>query len=56
MLSDFVEDITEPMTQVRYRYFPVEDENGDFVGLVSKGNLLTAGKKQMILVDHEEKG
>ena len=56
VLNDYVEDITEPMTQVRYRYFPVEDENGDFVGLVSKGNLLTAGKKQMILVDHEEKG
>ena len=56
VLDDFVEDVTQPMTEVRYRYFPVEDDNGDFVGLVSKGNLLSVGKKQMILVDHEEKG
>ncbi len=53
-LHDCVEDITEPMTQVRFRYFPVEDENGEYVGLVSKGDLLKADKKQLILVDHEE--
>ena len=53
-LDDYVEDITDPMTQVRFRYFPVEDENGEYVGLVSKGDLLKAGKKQVILVDHEE--
>ena len=52
--DDFVEDITDPMTQVRYRYFPVENENGEYEGLVSKGDLLKAGKKQVILVDHEE--
>lgn len=55
-LDDFVEDITDPMTQVRFRYFPVENENGEFEGLVSKGDLLKAGKKQVILVDHEEVG
>ena len=54
-LNDFLDDITDQMTQVRYRYFPVEDEEGKYVGLVSKGNLLSAGKKQIILVDHEEK-
>ncbi len=54
-LNDYVEDITEHITGVRYRYFPVEDENGKYVGMVSKGNLLSAGKKKLILVDHEEK-
>lgn len=53
-LDDFVEDITDPMTQVRFRYFPVENESGEFEGLVSKGDLLKAGKKKLILVDHEE--
>lgn len=54
-LNDFLDDITDQMTQVRYRYFPVEDEEGKYVGLVSKGDLLNAGRKQIILVDHEEK-
>ena len=55
-MDDFVEDITDPMTQVRFRYFPVENESGEFEGLVSKGDLLKAGKKKLILVDHEEVG
>ncbi len=54
-INEFLDDITEQMNQVRYRYFPVEDEEGKYIGLVSKGNLLKAGKKQVILVDHEEK-
>lgn len=54
-INEFLDDITEQMNQVRYRYFPVEDEEGKYIGLVSKGDLLKSGKKQVILVDHEEK-
>lgn len=54
-LTSFVEDVKEEISNVRYRYFPVEDENGDFAGLVSKGDLLKVGQKNIILMDHAEK-
>ncbi len=53
--DDFIEDIQQTMAQVRHRYFPVLDENEHFVGMISRRNLLGARKKQIILVDHNEK-
>lgn len=53
--SDFIEDIQQTMAQVRHRYFPVLDEKENFVGMISRRNLLGAKKKQIILVDHNEK-
>ncbi len=54
-VDDFIEDIQQTMAQVRHRYFPVIDENDNFVGMISRRNLLGARKKQIILVDHNEK-
>ena len=33
----------------------VEDENGNYVGTISRRNLLRSGRKKVILVDHNEK-
>lgn len=53
--EDFVDDVKEVMARKRFRDFPVLDENGDFLGLVSRRRLLNVCKKQVILVDHNEK-
>lgn len=53
--TDYIEDIKEIMTKKRYRDFPIIDRNGKFVGFISRRRLLDAKKKQVILVDHNEK-
>ena len=51
-----VEEATRVMASVRFRYFPVLDDDGRYIGVVSRRNLLNLHKKQLILVDHNEKG
>ena len=50
-----VEEATKVMASVRFRYFPVLDDDGKYIGVVSRRNLLNLHKKQLILVDHNEK-
>lgn len=52
---DFVDDIKEIMTKKKYRDFPVLDRQGEFYGLISRRRFMTSSKKQIILVDHNEK-
>lgn len=54
-LTDCVKDITEVMAKKRHRDFPILDENGMYVGTISRRNLLDSRKKHVILVDHNEK-
>lgn len=54
-LDDYVADVRETMLKIRHRDFPVLDENGDYVGMISRRNLLSMQKKQFVLVDHNEK-
>ena len=54
-LNTQVESATKVMATVRYRYFPVLDEDGKYIGVVSRRNMLNLHKKQLILVDHNEK-
>lgn len=53
--SDFVDDIKNTMGQLRIRDFPVLDSKGKCHGTISRRNLINAKKKQIILVDHNEK-
>ena len=50
-----VEDARKVMASVRHRYFPVLDENGRYCGVISRRNLLNVHRKQVIMVDHNEK-
>jgi manganese-dependent inorganic pyrophosphatase len=54
-LDDYVDDIREVMSKERHRDFPVLDENGYYVGMISRRNLMNMQKKRLILVDHNEK-
>lgn len=54
-LTDYIEDIQDVMSKRRFSNFPVVDENGKYVGMISRRNLLRHGRKQLILVDHNER-
>ena len=54
-LKDYVDDVKEVMARKRYRDFPIVDNKGKFLGLISRRRLLNVRKKQVILVDHNEK-
>ena len=43
------------MVKNRHRAFPVVNKHGKYIGTVSRRNLLGMKKKQLILVDHNEK-
>lgn len=51
----FVEDVREVMSKVRHRDFPILDPEGNYVGMISRRNLLNMQKKRVVLVDHNEK-
>lgn len=54
-LDDYTDDVKEVMAKERHRYFPVLDEHGRYIGQISKRSFLATEKKQVILVDHNEK-
>ncbi len=54
-MKDYVDDAKEVMAKKRFRDFPILDNKGRFVGLLSRRRLLNAKKKRVILVDHNEK-
>lgn len=54
-LDDFVEDVRDVTSKIRHRDFPILDENNKYVGMFSRRNLLNTTKKQIILLDHNEK-
>jgi manganese-dependent inorganic pyrophosphatase len=54
-IEDYVDDVKEVMSKVRHRDFPVVNENGNYIGMISRRNLMKIQKKQIILVDHNEK-
>ena len=51
-----LDDVRKNMATSKYRRFPVVDENGYIMGMISRSNLLDANRKKAILVDHNEKG
>lgn len=50
-----VDDIKHTMASVRHRDFPIVSKSGKYVGMISRRNLLGMERKQVILVDHNEK-
>ena len=54
-LSTPIEEAKKVMGQVRHNYFPVVDKQGYYQGVISRRNLLNLQRKQLILVDHNEK-
>ncbi len=54
-LDDYVDDVRDTVAKIRHRDFPIVDENQNYVGMFSRRNLMNTRKKQVILVDHNEK-
>ncbi len=50
-----VDDVMRVMARERHRYFPILDEDGKYCGMLSRRNVINMRKRQMILVDHNEK-
>lgn len=53
--EEYIDAVKEVMSKERHRDFPILDEDGRYVGMISRRNLLNMKKKQLILVDHNEK-
>lgn len=53
--DDFVDDIKDIMLQTRYRSYPVLDSDGNVTGSISRYHLISANRKKVILVDHNER-
>lgn len=54
-LEEYIDDVRGIMSKEKHRDFPVLDTDGKYVGMISRRNLLNMKKKQLILVDHNEK-
>ena len=54
-MNDYVEDIKDVMAKKRFRDFPILDRHGNFRGFISRRRFMGVSKKQVILVDHNEK-
>lgn len=54
-MNDYVDEIKEKMTKNKFRDFPILDRHGRFRGFISRRRFLNVKKKQVILVDHNEK-
>ena len=53
--EDYITDIRSVMASERHQYYPVLNELGKYVGLISQRNYLNANPKKVILVDHNER-
>ena len=53
--EEYIYEVREIMSKEKHRDFPVLDEDGKYIGMISRRNLLNMKKKQLILVDHNEK-
>ena len=49
-----VDEARRVMTRTQHRVFPVLNEDGKYIGVVSSPNMLNVDKKHVILVDHAE--
>ena len=53
--SDFIDEIKDTLANMRYRHFPVMDDENSVLGTLSRRHLINIPRKKVILVDHNEK-
>ncbi len=53
--DSLVDQIKDVMAKLRHRDFPILDSKGEYVGMISRRNLMNMRRKQIILVDHNER-
>lgn len=53
--TDYFDDVKETMSKSQYRALPVINEEGKFLGIVTRNSFITRPKKKVIMMDHNEK-
>jgi manganese-dependent inorganic pyrophosphatase len=53
--DDYLADLKKTMGRYKHRDFPIQTEDGAYIGMISRRFLLDPMRKQVILVDHNEK-
>lgn len=53
--GDYTDSIKDSMQNTRIRDFPVVDKTGQYLGMISRRNLLGIRKRSVILLDHNER-
>lgn len=53
--DDYINAVRSVMAKLRHRDFPILNKRHKYAGMISRRNLLAMTKKQLILVDHNEK-
>lgn len=54
-LDDYIDDVKNTVLESRFRSYPILDENEKIVGSLGRHHLLRPRRKQVILMDHNEK-
>ena len=54
-LDDYIDDVQNTVLESRFRAYPILDEEEKVVGMLSRFHLLRPRRKQVVLVDHNEK-
>ena len=54
-LDDYIDDVRNKVLESRFRSYPILDENERVVGTLGRHHLLRPRRKQVILMDHNEK-
>ena len=54
-LDDYIDDVKNTVLESRFRSYPILDENERIVGSLGRHHLLRPRRKQVILMDHNEK-
>ena len=54
-LDDYIDDVRNAVLESRFRAYPILDEEEHVVGTLSRYHLLRPRRKQVILMDHNEK-
>lgn len=54
-LDDYIDDVRNKVLESRFRSYPILDENEKVVGTLGRHHLLRPRRKQVVLMDHNEK-
>lgn len=54
-LDDYIDTVQDTMLKSRFRAYPILDDDGRVVGSLSRFHLLRPRRKQVVLVDHNER-
>lgn len=53
-LSDYLSEIKDITLKTKFRNYPLITDNGEYIGLIGRRHLIRPGRKNVILVDHNE--